>query len=309
MSFAVICSGQGAQTPGLFQSFPFTARGLAVRDRVIAADCLAPEVAAWLADPSANPDAIFQNHFTQPLVCLFQLMVWAELSLPAPRLIAGYSLGELSAYGCAGALLAEDVVRLAGIRARLMDSAGTGRLIAMTGLDIETARSATSALGGHLAIVLAPDHCVLGCAPENATRVRDALLGAGAAEAIELKVTIPSHTPLLDAAVAPFRAELANLAWHTPSCAVLAGIDATKVDTLPRLQATLPEQIHATVHWDLVEQRLAEAGCRVVLELGPGRQLAHALLATGAVSDARAVDEFRTPEGIATWLERALERA
>jgi [acyl-carrier-protein] S-malonyltransferase len=309
MSFAVICSGQGAQTPDLFQRFPFTEKGRELQRRVLAAGSLEPEVAAWLANPSANPNAIFQNHFSQPLLCLFQLMVWAELSLPAPRLVAGYSLGELSAYGCAGALSAEEIVRLAGLRARLMDSAGAGRLIAMTGLDVESARTATSPLGGHLAIVLAADHCVIGCAPENATRVREALLAAGAVEAVELKVSVPSHTPLLDGAVDPFRRALDGLPWQTPACPVLAGIDALKVETLARMQAALPEQIHMTVRWDLIAQRLAEASCRVVLELGPGRQLAHALLAAGTVSDARSVDEFHTPGGVATWVERALQRA
>lgn len=309
MSFAVICSGQGAQTPAIFQSFPFTARGLAVRDRVLAAGCLEPDVAAWLGNPNAQPDAIFQNRFTQPLVCLFQLMVWTELTLPPPRLMAGYSLGELSAYGCAGALAPEDIVRLATIRARLMDSAGAGRLIAVTGLPVESVRTAIASLAGHVAIVLGPDHCVIGGTPENASALRDSMVSAGAAEAIPLKVTIPSHTPLLDAAVGPFRKELSHLAWHPPRCAVLAGIDASKVETLPRLQTTLPEQIHATVRWDLVGQRLVESGCRVVLELGPGRQLAHALLAAHGVADARSVEEFRTADGVARWLERALDRA
>jgi [acyl-carrier-protein] S-malonyltransferase len=308
MSFAVICSGQGAQTPDLFQRFPFSEKGMELQRRVLAAGSLEPEVAAWLARPTANPDAIFQNHFSQPLLCLFHLMVWAELSLPTPRLIAGYSLGELSTYGCSGALQPEDVVRLAGIRAQLMDSAGSGRLIAVTGLDFEAARSATQHLGGHLAIVLGADHCVIGGATDRSSALRDALLAAGAAEAIELKVFVPSHTPLLDAAVEPFRQALESLAWHSPNCPVLAGIDASKVDTLPRLQATLPEQIHRTVRWDLVTQRLAESNCRVVLELGPGRQLAHALLAVGTVSDSRAVEEFRTTEGVAAWLDRALER-
>ena len=104
MSFAVICSGQGAQTPDLFQKFPFTEKGHALQKRILDAGCLEPEVAEWLTNPTSEPEAIYKNHFSQPLLSLYQMMVWSELSLPQPRVFAGYSLGELSAYGCAGAL-------------------------------------------------------------------------------------------------------------------------------------------------------------------------------------------------------------
>ena len=46
------------------------------------------------------------NATAQPLVCAFQLAVWAAIGRRSPpvRALAGYSVGELAAYGCAGAL-------------------------------------------------------------------------------------------------------------------------------------------------------------------------------------------------------------
>lgn len=308
MSLAVICSGQGAQEPGLFASFPFSAKGLAVKKRILDAGCLEPAVAAWLEDPSADPDAIFQNHFSQPLISLWQLMVWAELSLPVPHVFAGYSLGELSAYGCAGALKPEDVVRLAGIRARAMDAAGAGELIAVTGLEAGAAGEIAGRHAGYLAIVLGPDHCVLGVAPGKAAAAADELRAAGAGMASILSVSVPSHTPFLDAAVGPFRAALAGVAWSAPASPVLAGIDSSKVSSATRMHESLPEQIHRTVRWDLVQQRIKEEECRIVLELGPGSQLAHALMGGRFVADARSTAEFRSADGISEWVQRSLER-
>ncbi len=308
MSLAVICSGQGAQQPDLFQKFPFTEKGLALQKRILDAGCLEPEVSAWLANPSAAPDHIYKNHFSQPLLCLFQMMVWAELSLPQPRLFAGYSLGELSAYGCAGALAPEDVVRLAGIRARQMDAAGTGKLLAVTGLPIDLARATAQANQGFLAIVLAHDHCVVGCPANRGGEISQELLAAGAATAAELPVSVPSHTPLLNAAVEPFREALRSVPWQSPRAPVLAGISAAKVLTRPQMLECLPEQIHRTVRWDLVEQRLEEADCHIVLELGPGRQLAHAILAGKFQAEARSADEFHSAEGIVEWVEHSLQR-
>jgi [acyl-carrier-protein] S-malonyltransferase len=232
-------------------------------------------------------------------------MVWTDLAgrLPAPDLVGGYSLGELTAYFCAGALGAADVVRLAGRRAAEMDAASAeGALWAVTGLGAETFRHPQA----WPAIVIGPDHFVAGCRAADAASVGAALTAAGAREVVRLPVTIAAHTPLLDAAVAPFRAALAATAWNPLRFPVLAGINAAKVHRAEQAQQWLPEQIHRTVRWDLVLQRLAESHCQVVLELGPGRQLAHMALAHGL--EARSVDEFHSPDGICQWVENTLRR-
>jgi len=308
--FAILCSGQGAQSPDLFAQFPFTDKGFALKQRILEAGCLEAEVAAWLAHPTAAPDAIYQNHYSQPLLCLFQAMIWAELEdgLPLPGLIAGYSLGELSAYGCAGAITTEDVLRLAGMRARAMDTAAaTGELLAVTGLSIEAATAAATPAGGYVAIVIGDDHCVLGCLATQAIAVMDAMRAAGAREVIPLHVSVASHTPLLDAAVEPFRKALQTAAWSTPRMPILAGINSAKVLRREQMELWLPEQIHHAIRWDRIQQRMRESNCHVFLELGPGRQLAH--MAAGAGVEARSVEEFRSIDGILAWVAKALDRA
>lgn len=304
--FAIVCSGQGAQTPDLFTRFPFTEKGLTLRERILDAGCLDPEVRDWLADPSRDPSAVFLNHFSQPLICLYQAMVWTEIAdlLPAPAMIAGYSLGELTAYFCAGAISPEDVVRLAGIRAREMDAAGPrGKLIAVTGISPVRASSLDGAM---LAIVISEDHCVIGCAADRAESLARDLLDAGARDAVVLAVTVASHTALLDGAVEPFRSALQQVAWQDLKTPVLAGISAAKVMRREQMEQVLPEQIHHTVRWDRIQQRFQESGCRVVLELGPGNQLAHMAVACGI--EARGVDEFRSAEGIAEWARATMAR-
>ncbi len=309
--FAIVCSGQGAQTLDLFEAFPFGAKGRGMKEQILASGSLPPEVAAWLAQPQAQPTLIYQDHYAQPLLCLFQAMVWAELAdrLPTPQLVAGYSLGELSAYGCAGALAPEDVVGLASIRAQVMDAAAPeGKLIAVTGLAVERAAALAREHGGHVAIIVGGDHCILGCLAENAN-VIVAALQTEARSVVPLHVSIASHTPLLEAAVAPFReALLARKCgpFHMP---VLAGVNATPIVTQTEMVRWLPEQIHRTVRWDMVMSRLEEAYCRVILELGTGNQLAHMALAEAFKPEARSVTEFRTVDGIVSWVEKSLERA
>lgn len=304
--YSLLCTGQGAQTPDLFSRFPFAERGLALRQRVLDGNYLEPDVAAWILDPARNPSAIFQNHFSQPLLCLYQCMIWAELAplLPRPALIAGYSLGEVTAYACAGAFQPEEAIRLAGTRARLMDAAGPpARLLAVTGLSPTTAANLP---GAHLAIVIAHDHCVIGCLAERAESLAHDLKTAGAIDAHLLPVSVASHTPILDAAVAPFRAALDQMVWNPPHTPILAGISSVKITRREQMEQTLPEQIHRTVRWDQIQQRLEESACHVYLELGPGTQLAH--MALSQKLEARSATEFRSAEGVAAWLEKALAR-
>jgi [acyl-carrier-protein] S-malonyltransferase len=310
-SFAVVCSGQGGQTPDLFERFPFTEKGRSVRRQVLDDGCLSPEVTEWLKNPRADPSLIFQDHYAQPLLCLFQAMVWAELSdrLPTPQLVAGYSLGELSAYGCAGALTLKDTIDLATARAHLMDTAApVGSLIAVSGLAVEKAAEIAVRHEGYVAIIIGNDHCLLGCLAEKA----EALASAAALSArsvVILNVTVASHTPLLDSAVEPFRKALQVRDCRSFKCPVLAGVNAGKIQSKAEMVQWLPEQIHRTVRWDLVSSRLAESNCQVVLELGSGAQLARMALAGNTAREARSISEFRTVDGIVSWVVKALDRA
>jgi [acyl-carrier-protein] S-malonyltransferase len=90
---------------------------------------------------------------------------------------------------------------------------------------------------------------------------------------------------------------------------VFAGVNAFKIQSKADMVQWLPEQIHRTVRWDLISSRLAESNCQVILELGSGAQLAHMALAGETAREARSISEFRTVDGIVSWVEKALERA
>ena len=310
-SFAVLCSGQGGQAPDLFERFPFAEKGKSVKEQVLESECLSPEVTEWLKNPSAHPTLIYQDHYAQPLLCLFQAMVWAELSdrLPTPQFVAGYSLGELSAYGCAGALAPKDMIELATARARFMDTAApVGSLIAVSGLAVEEAAEIADRHQGYVAIIVRNDHCLLGCLAENAETLAS-VASTSARSVVILNVTIASHTPLLDSAVEPFRKALRARDCRPFKSRVLAGVNAYQIQSKEDMIQWLPEQIHRTVRWDLISSRLAESNCQVVLELGSGAQLAQMAIAGQTAQEARSISEFRTVDGIVSWVEKALDRA
>ena len=130
MSLGLLCPGQGDQTPGMFGVLADDERAEAVWKIFIRETGI---------DPLAlTAEAMQVNAVAQPLVCAFQLAVWAVIGgrLPPIRALAGYSVGELAAYGCAGALSPVDVIALARQRALFMDAAfPDGAMLALRGLD------------------------------------------------------------------------------------------------------------------------------------------------------------------------------
>ena len=102
MSLGILCPGQGAQGPAMLDLL----KGEPEAERVLAH--VSAGLDAPVADILSGPeDALFSNAIAQPLICAVELATWAALSgrLPSPRVFAGYSVGELAAYGCAGALI------------------------------------------------------------------------------------------------------------------------------------------------------------------------------------------------------------
>lgn len=106
----LLCPGQGGQHPAMFALARQHPAGAALLDAM--APLLPPEDADWHA-----------NRHAQPLVVAATLAMWAALEgrVPAPALVAGYSIGELAAWSVAGALDPGQAVMLAARRAALMD--------------------------------------------------------------------------------------------------------------------------------------------------------------------------------------------
>jgi malonyl CoA-acyl carrier protein transacylase len=72
----------------------------------------------------AAAEALFSDRAGQILCCTQALALWAALETARPQhaAIAGYSVGELAAWGCAGALDAYATLQLTHTRAAIMDA-------------------------------------------------------------------------------------------------------------------------------------------------------------------------------------------
>ncbi len=310
MKLAVLCSGQGAQGPGMF----------ALTESAKSAQHVFTAAARALqgADPrsivvSRPREELYANLQGQVLCCTQALAAWSCLALPDDLevLIAGYSAGELAAWGCAGMLGPEAVFDVVAVRAHLMDRDAGDRtgLVAVVGLKLaEVARIAASH-GASVAIILAEDSCVVGGERAVLAQVCNDAQQAGAVRAWALPVAVASHTPFLKQASEDFARYLVGLQCAPVAIQrrLLSGVDGDFVTDGATGLVKLAAQMSSPIDWAACLTACREAGVDTVLELGPGHTLARN--AREALPDARvrSFDEFHGLTGVQDWLRKRLD--
>jgi len=252
-----------------------------------------------------------QNAIAQVLVTGSNLAAWSCLEpvLPAPpAAVAGYSVGELAACACAGALSVDEAIALAAQRAACMDHSaqqerlrsgqGAG-LLSVSGIAEGALRAVCPALD--CAIRIGPDHAIWGGSDAELLAASHALSGRGAV-CKRLDIGVASHTPRMRGAAQEFSALLAAPAWRNPDFPVVLNASAALGRHATRLREALAQQIDHTIDWTACMDALAERGLHCVLEIGAGNPLSAIWNRRHSGIPARALTDFQGPAGAAEWL-------
>jgi [acyl-carrier-protein] S-malonyltransferase len=299
---AILCSGQGAQHARMFDIFA---------DCPLAEDVFSAATETLGEDPrifvKSSAD-LFEGRAAQILCCTAALAAWSALgeARPARAVFAGYSVGELAAWGCAGALDTRATTRLAGIRANLMEAATLGDcgLAGIVGLRRSTLEPILKAHACHIAIVNDVDSFVIGGRSDEVEAVCRESAARGATRSVRLPVGVASHTPLLSSAVAGFATALAEASPRIPAQGfrLLSGVDGDTVLDIEIGCAKLARQIASPVDWAACLESCRAAGARLVLELGPGNALARMAERVLPEARVRSIEDFKSLNGLKTWL-------
>ena len=190
-----------------------------------------------------------------------------------PALMAGHSLGEISALVAAGALDASDGLRLVAARARLMQEAaeqtGDGGMLAVRARERTTVEEVAEETGLAVANDNAPDQLVLsgGTAALDQAERR---LSERKARAKRLPVAGAFHSALMEPAVEPFREIVDRITVYEPAVPVMSCVTAAPFEDVRR---QLVEAITRPVRWTEVLRGLHARGATHFVETGPGRVL------------------------------------
>jgi [acyl-carrier-protein] S-malonyltransferase len=306
---AILCSGQGYQGAGMFDLLADAPEASPVFEA--AKFVLEGKDPRQLVHEASN-DELHADKVGQILCCTQAIAAWAVLGAKAPRplVVAGYSVGELAAWGVAGLLDHKGVLDLAIQRAAAMDKATTepSGLVAIRGLRRDALDPICKAHGAYVAIVNAEDQMLVGGTRRALNAVVLDARAAGAKRTTMLPVAIPSHTPLLGEASQVFRQALAKarLPPEVPvDVRLLSGIDGAPVFDVRAGADKLARQIQQTVDWAACMQSCRAAGVTKIAEFGPGDALVHMMREFMADADVHSLSEFHSLSGFEDWVQRS----
>ena len=227
-------------------------------------------------------EELTQTKVTQPAVFLHSVI--SALCLGdefAPTMVAGHSLGELSALVAAGALSFEDGVKLVSARAIAMQKAceaTPGTMAAVIGLPDEKIEEICAEVSTDGNIVVAanyncPGQLVISGNVDAINAACEKLKAAGAKRALPLKVGGAFHSPLMQPAKEELEKAIKATTFSEPKCPVYQNVDAQPHTDPAEIQANLIAQLTSSVRWTASVQNMIKAGANDFTECGPGKAL------------------------------------
>jgi [acyl-carrier-protein] S-malonyltransferase len=273
---AYIFPGQGAQFTGmgldLYEKSP-----LAQKYFEKANDILGFSITDIMFEGTA--EQLKETKVTQPAIFLHSVILAKVLGDDfKPEMVAGHSLGELSALVANGVLTFEDGLKLVSKRALAMQKAceiAPSTMAAVLGLEDVIVEDTCSEIEG---VVVAANYNCPGqlvisgeiTAVEKACKV---LSEKGARRALLLPVGGAFHSPMMEPARDELAAAIEATTFSNPTCPVYQNVSACAVTDPSEIKNNLMIQLTAPVRWtQSIQAMIADDGPEFI-EVGPGKVL------------------------------------
>ena len=273
---AYVFPGQGAQFTGMGQDL-YEASSKAKDLFHHANEVLGFDITKIMFEGSA--EELKQTKVTQPAIFLHSTILAEVLGASfQPDMVAGHSLGEISALVANRTLAFSDGLQLVYKRALAMQHAceqTPSTMAAVLGLEDKVVEDICSDNPG---IVVAanyncPGQLVISGDINAVNAACEALKDAGARRALILPVGGAFHSPLME----PAREELATAIEATqftaPACPIYQNVSTTAVTNPSEIKKNLIEQLTAPVKWTQSVQHMIADGATTFIEVGPGNVL------------------------------------
>ncbi len=274
---AYVFPGQGAQFPGmgkeLYENSPL-AKELFEK----ANDLLDFRITAIMF--GGSEEELRQTNVTQPAIFLHSVVLAKMLGDDfKPEMVAGHSLGELSALVACGALSFEDGLMLVAKRAQAMQKAceaAPSTMAAVLGMDDSLVEEICNSITDDVVVAAnynSPGQIVISGSYNGIDKAIEKLTAAGAKRAVKLNVGGAFHSPLMKPAEEELAAAIRNTKFNTPVCPVYQNVNAAPVTDPEQIKQNLIAQLTAPVRWTQTVVNMLADGATSFTEVGPGTVL------------------------------------
>jgi [acyl-carrier-protein] S-malonyltransferase len=273
---AYIFPGQGAQFTGMGLDL-YEKSALAQEYFEKANDILGFSITDIMFEGTA--EQLKETKVTQPAIFLHSVILAKVLGDSfQPEMVAGHSLGELSALVANGVLSFEDGLRLVSKRALAMQKAceiAPSTMAAVLGLEDHIVEETCAEIDG---VVVAanyncPGQLVISGAISAVEEACKVLTEKGAKRAILLPVGGAFHSPMMEPARAELAAAIEATEFSEPACPVYQNVTASAVTSSDEIKKNLMIQLTAPVRWTQSIQAMIADGGTEFIEVGPGKVL------------------------------------
>lgn len=280
MAVAFVFPGQGSQSIGMLKSLaesePVVRETFTEASEVLGYDL-------WQLCQVGPDEALNATERTQPAMLAAGVSVWRvwrKRGGPAPTVMSGHSLGEFTALVCADSLDFRTAVELVRFRGRAMQEAvpvGQGAMAAVLGLeDADVEAACTEAAQNEVVEAVnfnAPGQVVIAGHAAAVKRAIEFCKAKGAKRAIDLPVSVPSHSSLMKPAAERLRERLTQTEVRSPLVPEIYTVDVRKHGHPQGIRAALVQQLFSPVRWAETVRRMVGSGVTHIVECGPGKVL------------------------------------
>jgi [acyl-carrier-protein] S-malonyltransferase len=237
----------------------------------------------WRRCQNGPLDLLNSTECTQPAMLtagIATYRLWRERGGPRPKFMAGHSLGEFTALVAADTMDFSAAVDLVKYRGELMQAAvppGQGAMAAILGLeDIDVDEACREASQGEVVEAVnfnAPGQVVIAGVAAAVARAIRVAAAKGARRALELPISVPAHSSLMQPAADQLRVRLERTALTPTSAVAVYGVDVKTHASADGIRAGLVKQLYTPVYWASTVRTMITAGATQIVECGPGKIL------------------------------------
>lgn len=223
------------------------------------------------ADACAASTEIAQPAIYATSMATFDALVAAGVT---PHVVAGHSLGEVTAAAAAAVFDRPDAAALVAERGRAMGeacAATPGAMAALVRLDDDQVERLVRATDISIANTNAPGQTVISGDPDAIAHLAEPVRDLGG-RLMPLQVEGAFHSPAMTPAMVRLDAALRRTETRQPSIPVVSGTDGLPRFGADAVTSALVDGVLAPVRWVDVQYSLA-ALADVVIEVGPGEIL------------------------------------
>lgn len=197
-----------------------------------------------------------------------------------PDVVAGLSLGEYSALVAAGVISFKDALPLVQKRGKFMQEAvpeGKGTMAAIIGLKrfevLRICKEASTEGIVEAANFNCPTQIVIAGDIQGVRRAMALAKEKGAKKVVELPVSAPFHTSMLEPAGEKLFLELEKIDFYSPQIPFISNVTGDYVSDPEQIKVLLKKQVNSPVLWEDIIKRMIKDGVKVFIEVGPGKSL------------------------------------